>query len=158
MSKLPARRSISKPSQPGVMIRRLHQIYVAIYAKQCAEFGTTPVQSSIMQVLLRCPGIDQIALAGEIGVDRTTVSSVLARLEERELVRRVIDPDNRRTKRTYLTEQGRSMLLAMQASLDAAHDQLIAPLSQSERKRFTAQLSFLVQLNNDLGRTVFRIR
>jgi DNA-binding MarR family transcriptional regulator len=158
MSKLPARRSTSKPSQPGVMIRRLHQIYIAIYAKQCAEFGTTPVQSSIMQVLLRWPGIDQIALAGEIGVDRTTVSSVLARLEERELVRRVIDPDNRRTKRTYLTEQGRSMLLAMQASLDAAHDQLIAPLSQSERKRFTAQLSFLVQLNNDLGRTVFRIR
>jgi MarR family transcriptional regulator, lower aerobic nicotinate degradation pathway regulator len=43
---------------PGVLIRRVHQIHLAIYAQKCAEFGTTPVQSSIMQVLLTRPGID----------------------------------------------------------------------------------------------------
>ena len=74
------------------------------------------------------------------------------------LKRNVVDPENRRTKRTSLTEQGRSMLLAMQGHLDAANNQLIAPLSHRDRKRFLAQMSFLVQLNNDLGRTVFRIK
>ena len=55
---------------PGILIRRVHQIYLAIYAQKCAEFGTTPVQSSIMQILLKQPGIDQVALAGEIGIAR----------------------------------------------------------------------------------------
>lgn len=157
MSRQPARNSIGT-SAPGVMIRRLHQIYVAIYARQCAAFGTTPVQSSIMQVLLRRPGIDQIALAGEIGVDRTTVSSVLLRLEKRGIVGREVDPDNRRLKRGFLTAQGKAMLLEMQRAIDAAHAELVAPLRPAERRRFLAHLVQLVQANNDQGRSLLRLR
>lgn len=144
------------PTPPGVLLRRVHQIYLAIYAQNCAAFGTTPVQSSIMQVLLTQPGIDQVALAGEIGIDRTTTSGVLSRLEARGIVRREIDPDNRRTKRAFLTPQGKAMLLGMQQSIDDAHDRLLAPLDRSERKRFLAQLVHLVQANNDRGRTFLR--
>ena len=141
---------------PGVLIRRVHQIYLAIYAKKCAEFGTTPVQSSIMQILLMQPGIDQVALAGEIGIDRTTTSTVLSRLQARGIVSREIDPENRRTKRAFLTEQGRVMLFRMQQSIDEAHEQLIGPLDRAERKRFLAQLVHLVQANNGRGRTFLR--
>jgi MarR family transcriptional regulator, lower aerobic nicotinate degradation pathway regulator len=141
---------------PGVLIRRVHQIYLAIYAQKCAEFGTTPVQSSIMQILLMQPGIDQVALAGEIGIDRTTTSTVLSRLQARGIVSREIDPDNRRTKRAFLTEQGRVMLFRMQQSIDEAHEQLIGPLDPAERKRFLAQLVHLVQANNGRGRTFLR--
>lgn len=141
---------------PGVLIRRVHQIYLAIYAQKCAEFGTTPVQSSIMQILLMQPGIDQVALAGEIGIDRTTTSTVLSRLQARGIVSREIDPENRRTKRAFLTEQGRAMLFRMQQSIDEAHEQLIGPLDRAERKRFLAQLVHLVQANNDRGRTFLR--
>jgi DNA-binding MarR family transcriptional regulator len=141
---------------PGVLIRRVHQIYLAIYAQKCAEFGTTPVQSSIMQILLMQPGIDQVALAGEIGIDRTTTSTVLSRLQARGIVSREIDPENRRTKRAFLTEQGRVMLFRMQQSIDEAHEQLIEPLDRAERKRFLAQLVHLVQANNGRGRTFLR--
>jgi MarR family transcriptional regulator, lower aerobic nicotinate degradation pathway regulator len=141
---------------PGVLIRRVHQIYLAIYAQKCAEFGTTPVQSSIMQILLMQPGIDQVALAGEIGIDRTTTSTVLSRLQARGIVSREIDPENRRTKRAFLTEQGRVMLFRMQQSIDEAHEQLIGPLDRTERKRFLAQLVHLVQANNGRGRTFLR--
>jgi MarR family transcriptional regulator, lower aerobic nicotinate degradation pathway regulator len=120
------------------------------------EFGTTPVQSSIMQVLLMQPGIDQVALAGEIGVDRTTTSSVLARLHARGIVSREIDPENRRTKRAFLTDQGRAMLFRMQQSIDEAHEELVGPLDRAERQRFLAQLVHLVQANNDRGRTFLR--
>jgi MarR family transcriptional regulator, lower aerobic nicotinate degradation pathway regulator len=141
---------------PGVLIRRVHQIYLAIYAQKCAEFATTPVQSSIMQILLMQPGIDQVALAGEIGIDRTTTSTVLSRLQARGIVSREIDPENRRTKRAFLTEQGRVMLFRMQQSIDEAHEQLIGPLDRTERKRFLAQLVHLVQANNGQGRTFLR--
>jgi DNA-binding MarR family transcriptional regulator len=142
--------------RPGFLVRRLHQIYVAIYFQNCERFGTTPVQSSVMQVLLSQPGMDQVALAGEIGIDRTTASSVLSRLEARGIVRREADPEDRRTKRAFLTASGKAMLQDMQASIEAAHRELIKPLDPAGREQFLEQLLCLVQTNNDKGRSLLR--
>jgi DNA-binding MarR family transcriptional regulator len=142
--------------RPGFLVRRLHQIYVAIYFQNCERFGTTPVQSSVMQVLLSQPGMDQVALAGEIGIDRTTASSVLSRLEARGIVRREADPEDRRTKRAFLTASGEAMLQDMQASIESAHKELIKPLDRADREQFLEQLLCLVQANNDKGRSLLR--
>ncbi|MFG1420605.1 MarR family winged helix-turn-helix transcriptional regulator [Roseixanthobacter liquoris] len=142
--------------RPGFLIRRLHQIYVAIYLQECERFGTTPVQSSVMQVLLIQPGLDQATLAAEIGVDRTTTSNVLARLEKRGLIKREATEDDRRIRRAFLTEQGEAMVGEMQAALETAHSRLIAPLPTEERAQFIRQLTLLVESNNDEGRALLR--
>ena len=142
--------------RPGFLVRRLHQIYVAIYFQNCERFGTTPVQSSVMQVLMSQPGMDQVALAGEIGIDRTTASTVLSRLEARGIVRREADPEDRRTKRAFLTASGRAMLRDMQVAIEAAHKELIKPLDPADREHFLEQLLCLVQANNDKGRSLLR--
>jgi DNA-binding MarR family transcriptional regulator len=142
--------------RPGFLVRRLHQIYVAIYFQNCERFGTTPVQSSVMQVLQAQPGMDQIALAQAIGIDRTTASSVLTRLEARGIVRREADPADRRNKRAFLTPAGQTMLRDMQASIEAAHWELVKPLAPAEREHFLEQLLCLVQANNDRGRSPLR--
>ena len=142
--------------RPGFLVRRLHQIYVSIYFQNCERFGTTPVQSSVMQVLMAQPGMDQIALAQEIGIDRTTASSVLTRLEGRGIVRREPDPVDRRNKCAYLTPAGEAMLREMQASIEAAHRELVKPLAPAAREQFLEQLLCLVQANNDKGRSLLR--
>lgn len=142
--------------RPGFLVRRLHQIYVAIYFQNCERFGTTPVQSSVMQVLMAQPGMDQIALAQEIGIDRTTASSVLTRLEARGIVRREADPVDRRNKCAYLTPAGEAMLKEMQVSIEAAHRELVKPLAPAAREQFLEQLLCLVQANNDKGRSLLR--
>jgi DNA-binding MarR family transcriptional regulator len=139
--------------RPGFLVRRLHQIFVSIYFQTCGRFGTTPVQSSIMQVLNTQPGIDQAALAAEIGLDRTTTSNVLSRLEARRIVRREVHPDDRRTKRAFLTSQGKTLLLGMQDAIEEAHGQLMGPLNRDERKLFLSLLLRLVEENNDKGRS-----
>lgn len=138
--------------RPGFLVRRLHQIYVAIYLQECERFGTTPVQSSVLQVLLAKPGMDQVALAGEVGVDRTTTSSVLSRLEKRGLVRREASREDRRTRLAFLTDEGKAMIRAMKGSIAAAHQRLIEPLEKNERRQFVRQLLKLVEANNDKGR------
>jgi MarR family transcriptional regulator, lower aerobic nicotinate degradation pathway regulator len=154
------KRESQKPAKlfrrPGFLVRRLHQIYVAIYFQNCERFGTTPVQSSVMQVLMAQPGMDQIALAQEIGIDRTTASSVLTRLEGRGIVRREADPIDRRNKRAYLTPSGAAMLREMQASIEVAHRELVKPLAPAAREQFLEQLLCLVQANNDKGRSPLR--
>lgn len=142
--------------RPGFLVRRLHQIHLAIYFQHCERFNTTPVQSSILQVLNAQPGMDQHTLAAEIGLDRTTVSNVLTRLEERDLIFREVDSRDRRTKRASLTRAGKSMLKDMQSSIEDAHRELVSPLSAADRKHFLRQLLHLVQANNDKGRTLLR--
>ncbi|SDR51315.1 transcriptional regulator, MarR family [Rhizobiales bacterium GAS191] len=142
--------------RPGFLIRRLHQIHVSIYLQICERFGTTPVQSSVMQVLQRRPGIDQATLGSEIGLDRTNTSSVLARLEKRGIVKREIAVEDRRTKLAFLTEEGREMIGDMQSYIDAAHAKLLEPLPKSEREKFVTQLRLLVASNNEHSRTPLR--
>lgn len=114
--------------RPGFLIRRLHQIYVSIYLQECEAYGTTPVQTSVLQVLLVRPGADQVSLAGDIGIDRTTTSNVLSRLQTRGLVRREATAKDRRIRRSYLTDAGQTLIIDMQDSLERAHRRLVEPL------------------------------
>lgn len=138
--------------RPGFLVRRLHQIFVSIYFHNCRAFETTPVQSSVMQVLFNKPGMDQVTLAAEIGTDRDTTSNVLGRLESRGIVKRVIDQEDRRNKRAYLTPHGKKMISKMSQQIKLSHDKLLEPLSEKEKVLFVSLLSKLVEANNDLGR------
>lgn len=142
--------------RPGFLIRRLHQIYVSIYLQECEAYGTTPVQTSVLQVLLVRPGADQVSLAADIGIDRTTTSNVLSRLETRGLVRREATEKDRRIRRSYLTDAGQTLIIDLQDSLERAHRRLVEPLPEEERLTFVRQLHRLVEANNDIGRAVLR--
>ena len=78
--------------RPGFLIRRLHQIHLALFAEECGAFNVTPVQFSILTAAAAQPGLEQARLAHEVGVDRTTLANVVARLEGRGLVRRTVEP------------------------------------------------------------------
>ncbi len=106
-----------------------------------------------MQVLFKKPGMDQVSLAAEIGIDRDTASNVLGRLERRGIVKRQVDQSDRRNKRASLTPQGRDMITKMRHKIQLTHDKLLDPLSAKERILFMKMLCKLVEANNDLGRT-----
>ena len=142
--------------RPGFLVRRLHQIYVALYLQECEQFGTTPVQSSVLQVLLVKPGLDQATLASEIGVDRTTTSDVLNRLERRGLIERRPAADDRRLRRAYLTASGTAMVTDMQGALDNAHRRLVQALPTASRADFIDTLVLLVEANNEQGRAALK--
>ena len=106
-----------------------------------------------MQVLFKKPGMDQVSLAAEIGMDRDTTSNVLGRLEKRGIVKRKIDRSDRRNKHASLTPQGRGMIAKMRRQIQLTHDKLLEPLSAREKALFMKMLCKLVDANNDLGRT-----
>ncbi len=156
MSETARRRAAGLFGRPGFLARRLYQIYAALYQEECEAFATTPVQSSVLQVLLLRPGLDQISLGTEIGVDRTTVSDVLARLEKRGLVRREADAEDRRLRRVFVTPDGEVMVVAMQDALERAHARLLEPLAAGERAAFVKQMKRLTD-RDDCDTTERRI-
>ncbi len=138
--------------RPGFLIRRLHQIHVAMFMEECAEFNITPVQYSVLTALVERPDLDQAALGAQIGIDRTTTAGVLARLAERGLIQRRASPVDKRMKLAAITAEGKKLLRRMDKKAQRAHDRTIAPLPKEERAVFLRHLLHLVDASNGYGR------
>ena len=143
--------------RPGFLIRRLHQIHVALFLEECGGFDVTPVQYSIMTAVQATPGLDQARLGEEVGVDRATLANVVGRLEARGLVQRQPSPDDRRLRLVRMTEAGSDLLARMGPAARRAHDRTIAALPEPERRAFTQSLTQLVQAGNGHGRAPLRL-
>jgi DNA-binding MarR family transcriptional regulator len=141
----------------GFLIRLLHQIHLALFAEEREPFGVTPVQFSILSIAAARPGIEQGELAHEIGVDRTTLANVLARLEGSGLVARAIAAADRRVKLVTLTMAGRRTLKRMQAATERAHARTIEALPPEQRAAFLEALGALVAAGNGYGRAPMRL-
>src|SRR6202012_4799605 len=135
-------------NRPGSLIRRLHHIHLAMFAEECAALGITPVQYSILSVAAAQPGLEQARLGYEVGVDRTTLANVVARLEARGLLTRVQGVADRRLKHVTPTKAGLDMLDRIAKPARRAHARTIEALPDAEREVFLRALARLVDAGN----------
>ncbi|MGE0034465.1 MAG: MarR family winged helix-turn-helix transcriptional regulator [Xanthobacteraceae bacterium] len=143
-------------NKPGHLIRRLQQIAVAIFVAETKEFDITPVQYSALLAVEMHPRIDQTTLVNIIAFDRSTIGSVVSRLESKKWIKRAAGSDDRRTKRLTITPQGRKVLRGIDASVASAQRLILAPLRPAERPVFMSMLKRLVRINNTLSRAPLR--
>jgi DNA-binding MarR family transcriptional regulator len=143
--------------RPGFLIRRLHQIHLALFAEECAAFGVTPVQFSLLSLLATQSGLDQAALAFAVGVDRATTANVVARLERRGLLRRRPNPVDKRVKQVELTAAGSRMLARIDPYARRAHERTLEALPTRDRAQFIALLRRLVDAGNAYGRAPLQL-
>lgn len=142
--------------RPGVLIRRLHQIHVALFHEECAGFGLTPVQYSVITALEDVE-LDQKRLGEKVGIDRASTTEVLRRLEKAGLVeRRRCSKDGRR-QLACLTPEGKALLAKVTGCAYRAHERTLEPLTKAERERFIRYMSKIVSANNEHGRASLKI-
>jgi MarR family transcriptional regulator, lower aerobic nicotinate degradation pathway regulator len=142
----------SKPSwpleqRPGFLIRRLHQIHVALFQKTCAGFEITPLQYSLLSALAKRGTADQTTLAADVALDRTTTTGALKRLQSRRFIERSIHHGDRRAQLCRLTKAGAKLLRQMEMSARTAHLDTVADLSKADQKRFIAMMQQIVAAN-----------
>jgi DNA-binding MarR family transcriptional regulator len=140
-------------ARPGFLIRRLHQIHVALFIEECAPEGITPAQYSILTALDQMGPSEQIALSNAVGLDRANASDVIARLAERRFIQRRGSRTDKRKKVAELTDVGRALLSRLEVGVERAHERTIAALPAKDRKQFMEYLVRLVEANNELSRT-----
>lgn len=129
---------------PGFLIRRLHQLTVAIFMEEMAVFDVTPVQFAILNALMAAPGSDQVTLASLVAFDAATSGSVIARLESKGWIRREPDENDKRRKLLWLTAQGKQMAQDMLAPVARAQQRILAPLTEDEQSRLMGMVKQLV--------------
>jgi MarR family transcriptional regulator, lower aerobic nicotinate degradation pathway regulator len=143
--------------RPGFLIRRLHQIHLSLFAEECAAFNVTPVQYSILTAVAAQPGLEQAALAQEVGIDRATLANVVARLARHGLVRRLQGRQDRRLKHVLPTAACKRLLTQMEEPARRAHERTIDALKPRERALFLKALAHLVSTGNEHSRAPLRV-
>jgi DNA-binding MarR family transcriptional regulator len=140
-------RSWPLEQRPGFLIRRLHQIHVALFQKRCAAFEITPLQFSLLSALAKRGMADQTTLAADVALDRTTTTGALKRLQSRHFIERSVDHGDRRAQCCRLTKSGAKLLRQMEMSALKAHLETVADLSKADQKRFVAMMQQIVAAN-----------
>ena len=142
---------------PGHLIRRCHQISVALFHQECAAYEITPQQYAVLRVLATHDGIDQITLAGLAAFNRTTAGELGARLEQAGFLTRQDGSDDRRVKNLFITKPGRQLLKDIHAGVRRVQERLLEPLDKTERRQFIACLARIAEVNNELSRAPLRL-
>jgi DNA-binding MarR family transcriptional regulator len=143
-------------TKPGYLFRRMQQIAVAIFVEECRAYDLTPVQYAALVAIRTHPGIDATRLSAVIAFDRSTLGSVIERLEAKSYIERKPAREDKRVKLLHLTKKGSALLRNIVPLVDRAQVRMLQPLKQADRKTLLALLTQLVDLNNEASRVPLR--
>jgi DNA-binding MarR family transcriptional regulator len=130
------------PVQLADLLQRVTKRLRRAQAEWLAPFGLTPGQERALRVITRSGDPPRMTeLADHLGIVPRSLTTVVDALEKAGLVRREIDPDNRRAIRLHLTEHGAAVRDDMREARRRAAEDLLAPLTDKDRKALLQLLS-----------------
>ena len=141
---------------PGHLMRRCQQIAVSVFLDECRLWDLTPLQFAVLAELNRHGPDDQVGLGGALALDRTTISVVVKKLEQRGLVERTVSEKDRRSKPVSITEDGARLIHDVLPAAETAQDRMLAPLTAAERAQFMRLLGKVAKGNNSESRAPLR--
>jgi len=141
--------------RPGFLLRRSHQISVAIFERACAGLSLTPAQYGVLAIVEAHPQIDQTRLAKALAFDKVTVLRVLKGLQERGLCVREPVASGRRQMAVTLTSAGHGLLQQARQPVQQAYEELLSPLNDVEQATLVSLLQRLTQTLEREARSSF---
>lgn len=134
----------------GIMkyINRISRNCEMVYNHQLRNYGIS--QSHHPYILLICKegGISQEKIAKEIGVNRSNVTRQLSILEEKGLIIRKQDEEDRRIWRVYPTPQMEELLPAVCSCMHTWNEQILVDLDENEREVLLTMLKKVAERSN----------
>ena len=120
----------------------------AAFAERIRPLELTPPQAGVLRRLAQAPSQSQRGLADALGMHAPRLVALIDELEDRGLVARERDPDDRRNYAISLTDEGRRVLGEL-ARVARAHElAMTAALEGDERAQLLVLLRRLAEDQN----------
>lgn len=114
-------------------------------------FGVTPVQYA----LLKCLWIENMQtptqLSQMLGLDTSSITGTLDRLERKNLLTRVYSKEDRRSVFVCLTEDGSALQIPIEEVIVDANRQVLAGVSEEKYEMFKKVLAEVVENTRNLS-------
>jgi DNA-binding MarR family transcriptional regulator len=132
--------SVQLADQLQGLTRRLRRAQ----AERLAPLGLTPAQERALRLIARDEEPPRMTeLADRLGIVPRSLTTVIDALEQAGLVRREIDPRNRRAILLRLTDQGAAVRDDLREARRRAAEDLFAPLPAADRETLAGLLARL---------------
>jgi DNA-binding MarR family transcriptional regulator len=107
----------------------------SLATERLEPLGLSPRAWGVLSTLIESGPLTQIELASATATDRTAMTYLLDELEQRALIKRVRNPDDRRSYLIHLTPEGKRTQARAAGDLAKQADTLLKPLSAAERSQ-----------------------
>jgi MarR family transcriptional regulator, organic hydroperoxide resistance regulator len=97
--------------------------------------GVRPAYLGVLMNLWREDGLSAVELARGAGLEPSTMTGLLDRMERDQLLVRRADPEDRRAQRIYLTETGRSVRKPTLAAVNRTLTRVLEGVSAADLTR-----------------------
>jgi DNA-binding MarR family transcriptional regulator len=114
------------------------------------RIGVTGPQRLVLRIVGRFPGISAGDLARLLHIHPSTLTGILARLEQHGSIRRRSDPRDRRRTLLGLTDRGRRLDVATEGTIEAAVSRALA---RTSAERIRAAREVLLAIADSLERS-----
>jgi DNA-binding MarR family transcriptional regulator len=118
----------------GQLFFRLWRASHTRVAEAFASIGLTPALFGVLNVLGVRDGAIQQELGSAMGIDPSTMVSLIDQLESAGLARRRPHPEDRRARQVSITPKGRRLLQRARDVAFEAEDEVLGGLTTAERR------------------------
>ena len=122
---------------PGFLLAQIGGHAAAKFAERLAPLGLTPAEAGILRILSKAAGTSQQELAAKLGIHPSRLVAMLDAMEEKQLVERRPNTDDRRQYSLHLTNAGSALLKDVGRVAREHQDALLRSLSHEEREQLT---------------------
>jgi DNA-binding MarR family transcriptional regulator len=129
----------------GYRIRRAQLWVFKDVSRRLAAFDISPAQFSVLSVIEANPGVNQLAIAQSLSIERAGLGRLVDHLERRGLVQRSASTVNRRYYVLYLTETGAALLGRLRPAIAESEKALATKIGLGAFKELQRALSIFLE-------------
>lgn len=120
-----------------------------LFRRNLAAYDVTPAQYFILSCLWQEDGLSPSQLATLSGLDASTVTGVLSRMEAKGLVERRHCTDDRRAVNVYILPAGLTIEPDISRVIEESSREALAALSEAEQETL---FDYLKRISEDVGK------
>ncbi|MEI3323296.1 MAG: MarR family transcriptional regulator [Eubacterium sp.] len=122
----------------GILIKKLDKVFKQNFNQELERVGLTFSQMRVLRFIEDNPKmkITQKDISNELDIQHSTTIGLLKRMQEKGLVRVVVDEDNRRCRNIFLTKKAEDIRYEMERGREIMESRVVKSFTDEEKETF----------------------
>ncbi|MBA4493909.1 MarR family winged helix-turn-helix transcriptional regulator [Paenactinomyces guangxiensis] len=123
------------------LLGKAYQKSQQVAKQKLNAYQITPVQYALLLVLWEKDGLYSAELGARLKLDGATMTGLLDRLVQKDMIERRPDDTDRRINTIHLTQKAISLKTSLNEAMNQAHEEILLDLSAEEKHVLTKILA-----------------